>query len=140
MRRSLVAVTASAILLLAAPALGASEEDRDHCNQTADPDLRIDGCTRVLEDRDEPQSNHATANNSPRNAWQTKRHLDRAIADYDQAIRLDPKNAASYSNRGSAWHKKNQLDRAIADYDQALRVDPAYTKAYQNRGVAWYYK
>ena len=32
--------------------------------------------------------------------------LDRAIGDYNEAIRLDPKDASAYSNRGSAWGGK----------------------------------
>jgi len=95
MRPSIIAVMATAILVLATPALGASENDRDNCNQTANHDLKIESCTRVLNDRDEPRSNHAIAYNRCGLAWQSKRDLDRAIADFDQAIRLDPTSAGS---------------------------------------------
>jgi tetratricopeptide (TPR) repeat protein len=70
-------------------------------------------------------------------AWQTKGDLDRAIADYDQAIRIDPKNTRAYSVRGVAWAAKGDLDRAIADYYQAIRLDPKNTNVYDNRGIAW---
>jgi tetratricopeptide (TPR) repeat protein len=36
-------------------------------------------------------------------------------------IRLDPKDAEAYYNRGLAWKAKDDLDRAIADFDQAGR-------------------
>ena len=45
------------------------------------------------------------------------------MADYDQAIQLNPKYARAYHNRGSAWGNKGDLDRAIADYNQAIRLD-----------------
>jgi tetratricopeptide (TPR) repeat protein len=54
-----------------------------------------------------------------------------------QAIRLNPKYAAPYYNRGIAWSDKGDLDRAIADYDQAIRLNPKHEHAYVNRGVAW---
>jgi len=60
-----------------------------------------------------------------------------AIADYDQAIALDPDFAEAYSNRGSAYADKGDLDHAIADYDQAIALKPDFAKAYYNRGVTY---
>jgi tetratricopeptide (TPR) repeat protein len=65
---------------------------------------------------------------------------DRAIADYNQALRLDPNYATAYSNRGNAYYAKKDYDRAIADYNQALRLDPNHEVAYTNRGTAYYAK
>jgi tetratricopeptide (TPR) repeat protein len=138
MRRSIIAVIASAILLLDMPALGASDEDRDNCNQTANHDLRIDGCTRVLNDGKEPPPHQAIAYNLRGGAWLIKRDLDRAIADFDRAIGLDGTLAEAYNNRGSVrlfW--KRDRDRAIADFDQAIRLNPEYAAPYYNRGAAW---
>jgi tetratricopeptide (TPR) repeat protein len=49
---------------------------------------------------------------------------DRAMADYTQAIRIDPNDASPYTNRGNAYYFKGDYDRAIADYEAALRIDP----------------
>ena len=49
---------------------------------------------------------------------------DRAIADYDKAIEIDPKYAQAYNNRGYAYEAKGEHDRAIADYDKAIEIDP----------------
>jgi tetratricopeptide (TPR) repeat protein len=65
---------------------------------------------------------------------------DRAIADFTQAIRLDPANAKAYKERGDAYAGKGDLDRAIANYNQAIRLDPTYAAAYRNRGTAYYSK
>ena len=35
-------------------------------------------------------------------AWYFKGEYQKAIADYDEAIRLDPNNARTYTNRGTA--------------------------------------
>ena len=64
--------------------------------------------------------------------------LDQAIANYDQAIALDPQFAIAYNNRGNAYYYKGDLDQAIADCDQAIALDPQYAAAYNNRGLAYY--
>jgi len=62
---------------------------------------------------------------------------DRAIVDYTEAIRLDPKFAFAYNNRCNAYHRKGDNDRAIADCTEAIRLDPKYAFAYNNRGLAY---
>ena len=47
-----------------------------------------------------------------------RKDLDRAIADFDQVIRLDPKNVSAHYHRGWSWNRKGEFDRAIADFDQ----------------------
>ena len=81
--------------------------------------------------------NTPLAYNNRGNACDAKGDHDRAIADYTEAIRLDPKYACAYNNRGLAWRAKGDHDRAIADYTEAIRLDPKYAVAYYNRGRAW---
>ena len=57
-------------------------------------------------------------------AYLNKGDDDRAIADYDTAISLEPDCAEAYGRRGDAHFNKRNYDRAIADYDAALRRDP----------------
>jgi len=45
---------------------------------------------------------------------------DAAIAACDEAIKLNPKDANAYYNRGHAWHDKSDNDRAIANYDRVV--------------------
>src|SRR5262249_6050794 len=61
----------------------------------------------------------------------------KAIADYNEAIRLDPKNVEAYSSKGLAWSKKKDHDRAMADYNEAIRLDANHAAAYRNRGFTW---
>jgi tetratricopeptide (TPR) repeat protein len=53
-----------------------------------------------------------------------KSDFDRAIADYSEAIRLDPSDPAAYNNRCYAYARAGQLQLAIADCNQALRLGP----------------
>ena len=50
--------------------------------------------------------------------------FDKGIADYDQAIKLDPNDAFSYNNRGIARVQKGDRGGAIADFRKALALSP----------------
>jgi tetratricopeptide (TPR) repeat protein len=67
-------------------------------------------------------------------AWRDKGNVDRAIADYNEAIRIDPKWAAAFVSRALARAAKGDKAGTIADYNEAIRVDPKYAAAYYNRG------
>lgn len=60
----------------------------------------------------------------------------RAIQDYDQAIRLEP-NATRHNNRGVAYGSLGQYQRAIQDYTQAISLSPNTALFYENRGNAY---
>jgi len=62
--------------------------------------------------------------------------LDRAIADYGEAIRLEPTNVNALHNRGYVFRKKGEYERAIADFDAALRFDPNAADTLIERGFA----
>ena len=62
---------------------------------------------------------------------------DRAIADFNEGIRLDPKNAAAFNNRGLAHMSKSDNDRAFADFNEAIRLNPNFAAAFIDRGVAY---
>jgi tetratricopeptide (TPR) repeat protein len=59
---------------------------------------------------------------------------DGAIAEYSEAIRLDPQRANVYHNRGIARRFRDP-DGATADYDEAIRIDPQFVITYINRGI-----
>jgi tetratricopeptide (TPR) repeat protein len=75
-------------------------------------------------------------------AYQGKGDHDRAIADYDQAIKLDPKSTDAFLHRGIAYDNKGQHDRAIADYDQTIKLNPnpKIGSEFLVRGDAYHFK
>ena len=58
--------------------------------------------------------------------------FDRAIADYDAALKLDSTFQRAYNNRGTAWRKKGDRARALQDYAEAVRLDPSDKTAAAN--------
>ncbi|MEL6556446.1 MAG: tetratricopeptide repeat protein, partial [Cyanobacteria bacterium J06621_11] len=65
---------------------------------------------------------------------------DRAIADYDKAIEINPDYVSAYFSRGIAWSKQEDYGRAIADYDKAIEIDNESAQAYDYRGRSWFGK
>ena len=59
-----------------------------------------------------------------------------AIADYNQAIAINPQDAIAYYNRGNGKAALGDNQGAIADYNQAIAINPQYAYAYTNRGAA----
>jgi len=55
-----------------------------------------------------------------------------AIADFTEALQLDPLLAAAYVGRGMT---RDDPTDALADYSDAIRADPDYVQAYYNRGL-----
>ena len=83
------------------------------------------------------EEDRAKAFNNRGNAFTGKGEFDLAIRDYDQAIKLKPKNAKALTNRGFAYAKKGELDLAIRDYGDAINLEDDYVQARINRSAAF---
>ena len=70
------------------------------------------------------------------NVFLNQGQMDKAIADYDQLVLLQP-NSNNYRLRGEAYLKKQDWDKAIADANEAIRIAPNYDDAIALRGNAW---
>jgi len=66
-----------------------------------------------------------------------KEDYDRAMADYTEAIRVDPTYVLAFKNRGSVYQRQDDLDRAIANYSEAARLDPTFLLAFADRASAY---
>lgn len=60
--------------------------------------------------------------------------LDGAIADFTEAIALNPEYPALYAHRGEVYEEKELLDLALADFTTVIRLVPDDADAYASRG------
>jgi tetratricopeptide (TPR) repeat protein len=67
-----------------------------------------------------------------------KEDYEKAIADYDQVLKLKPNLAGAYNDQGIAYKRQGNYIQAVLDYDQALNIDPDLAYAYSNRGLAYH--
>ena len=84
--------------------------------------------------------NTPIAYNNRGEAYLRKGDYERAISNYNQALRMDPDFGRAnyfYVNRGTAHLLIGDYERAIADYHQALRINPNDANAYHHRGTAY---
>ena len=90
---------------IAGPAWSASRDAHEDCDAD-DPDRNIVGCTRIIEDADEGNIMRGAAYVARGLAWQKKGDGDKALADYNDAIRVNPKDALAYNDRGMLWRER----------------------------------
>jgi tetratricopeptide (TPR) repeat protein len=65
---------------------------------------------------------------------------DQGLADFDEAIRLEPRATLAHYHRANLAYGKGQYDRALADYNVVIQGDPAFDWAYHVRGWIYYRK
>jgi tetratricopeptide (TPR) repeat protein len=120
-----------------APAIALTHQQIDQCENKGSVyslEAMLSACTATIESGG---SRGKAAYNNRGNAYYAEKDYDHAIADYTEAIRLDPKYALAHINRGNAYKVKGDYDRAIEDYSEAIRLDPEDALAYFKRGNAY---
>ena len=55
---------------------------------------------------------------------------DKAIAEYNQAIQLDPTDKDAYRGRGITYASLEQFEKTIADFSKFIKPDPTKSWAY----------
>jgi tetratricopeptide (TPR) repeat protein len=141
----LIRVTASAALLWMASACGASatgtepakdpQVDPGACLAAAtasDGDSVIAVCGALAESEKTLRPDRIRALTARAAAYARKDQLERAISDYDAALRLDPAVAEIFNARGELWLRKGDRPRALADFEAAMKLDPQHEAARNN--------
>ncbi|GBU23908.1 tetratricopeptide repeat protein [Fibrobacteria bacterium R8-3-H12] len=70
-------------------------------------------------------------------AYYEKGKIDKAISDFNEAMRLDPSLARTYCYIGDGYFDDGDYYKAISYYTKAIRLNPNYAEAYHNRGIAY---
>jgi len=69
------------------------------------------------------------------NSFLDRREYDRAIADFDMAIELDPKDAMAVADRGIAYFWQGKYELARMELDAAYRMNPRNPVVFRGRGM-----
>lgn len=100
-------------------------DDVRNCAVKCYGNLSIPSCTRAIESGKLSTAALATAYlNRAVALLPITGASDRAMADFDAAIKLDPKQADAYIYRGELWKENGNLTRARADFVTAARLNP----------------
>lgn len=100
-----------ALTTVAAGAWAASQKDYDNCN-SANSDIRISGCTAVIQDAKESVKNRATAYYQRGIAHEIKGDFAQAIDDYGSTLVLQHDHSNAASRRDYVVKLKEHVDRA----------------------------
>jgi tetratricopeptide (TPR) repeat protein len=131
---------ASVCLLMAVSAsttLAADRRDLELCGDRQRPDVALRACNRIVGDPRETNEGRAQAFNDRGIIYYQNDDADRAMADFDAAVRLNPRHAMAFNNRGNVHKMKGDAQRAIADYSEAIRLERTNAMAFRNRGVLY---
>jgi Tfp pilus assembly protein PilF len=63
------------------------------------------------------------------------KRLDAALADFDEAITIDPRKSEVWVSKGNLMVDRNQSDSAMVCFDRALKIKPDLDTAWNNRSV-----
>lgn len=121
-------------LLVTAGAALAQDADWEACKSYV-ADTSAAACSRIIASAKEPPPVLAVAHNNRAIAYLALKRQQEALADYADAIRLDPGAPKTYFNRALALSALGRIEAARADLDSAIHLDPGYAKAYARRGL-----
>lgn len=68
---------------------------------------------------------------------QSSGDLTGALADYDEVLRLDARNAEAYFRRGTIYAQMTDYDLALDDFSQAIYLGVEDVTVYFNRGSVY---
>lgn len=132
------AVFAAAIAFaMSAEAQPASQPQSCTGKPGVDWNQQVKACTALIEAAQGSPQDRAALYKKRATAYFAVGDDDRAMADDDAAIRLDPNMAAAYSSRGDIYMDREDPDRAIAEYNAALQHDAKLVVAYTGRSAAY---
>ena len=119
-----------------APSIASAQDDALAQCEGRDPDVAIRACTSLID------AGRANIELLPKiiaqraGAYASKYDYERAIKDYNHAIKLRPEFWVAFNGRGLAHANRLNFELAIKDYDQAIKLKPDNAKAFYDRGLA----
>jgi tetratricopeptide (TPR) repeat protein len=97
-----------------------------------DDDKIVSACGALIDNDTTGKADRIKALIARGASYARKDQLDRAIADYDAVLRLDPTLADIFNARGELWWRKGERRKALSDFGDALKLNPNHPMARSN--------
>jgi len=97
-----------------------------------DDDAIMANCGALIESEKTAAPDRIKALIARAGAYERAGQPERAIADYDGTLKLDPALADIFNARGELWRKKGDFPHALADFGAAIRLNPQHDAARAN--------
>jgi len=135
--KSLSIVAVAVALLVGAPAYGDKDANkRTASNSKLDTKTRMAACERLLAIEGLSKTELAWALITRGSLYIRMKKLDAALADFDQAGKLDPGNPRVHRYRASAYYDSKKYKEADAELTKAIKLDPRNSWSWYTRGRA----
>ena len=101
------------------------------------PDEAIAGGLKDLEEARRLDPTNPIVLMSRAEAWGLIDQTDRALADFEAAIGLDPCLAEAHFGKALILVEQREFQKALAEYDAGFRIDPDQPTGYIDRANCW---
>ncbi len=126
------AAAAAMLGFLGAAALAAVDDPMLDC-LSEDNQRRISGCTTLIDTPGLPQEQRSLAHGMRALAYSLLGLFDKALQDYDEALKINPDYPLALNNRAWSYYKLGRPRDGIADVEKALQISPASPYALDTR-------
>jgi tetratricopeptide (TPR) repeat protein len=98
-----------------------------------DPEISISVCTAILKSGRIRGRELAAVHTNRGVAFVALLDYDRALSDFDDAVRIDATFAKAFANRGAVHGAKQDFDKAIEDFTRVIALEPRSAHAFADR-------
>lgn len=128
--RSLIAL--AAVVLGSVSVIAAGIDPMVDC-LSDDNNRRLSGCSAVIDNPQAPDEQRSFAYGMRALAYSLLGVFDKAIADYDEALKIRPEFPLALNNRAWAYYKLGRPNDGMADVESALALSPGSPYALDTR-------
>jgi tetratricopeptide (TPR) repeat protein len=134
-----IAAVAALAVMGAGGASAQTEQQRKWCyDQAATDPQTIEGCTALEKSGKYRGRDLAVILYNRGLSYENTEQYTQAMADFSQAVGLDPNYADAFDDRGNVYVWTGDHERALADYNRAIALKPNTALFHNNRGYTYY--